>query len=1116
MVRQTARVVFYELIGGILFLAVIAAAFFAWRLSQGPMELGAFRDDIAAALTEARDGREVTLETVQLEWSPERRRVDVAARGLVFYSATGQPSAHAARADIELDASALLLGEVEVVSLNLSQAELTIQQVSPDVWSVGGEPLPPIPQGTAPQTGSAWIQRINRLLSTTLRQGANVVEGLRLEAVAFEDLTIDLEAMSGERLIRLDGARGRLERIGDDLSFSLAARGGGNGVPGGVALRVTSSDSFAALDVELAFAAWTLAEFGQRLGLSPDRLNGLPADIALTFAATRADGLKRLDVELETGAGAIAVAGQPVPVSRLDGAASYSTEADTLDFYFDTIDAGIVRGEVSGRVEAALHGEGDRRLTLSSPDLRVDTTPYFERAWRFTPVEIEAFIDPGLHAFEVSQASLGVDGATVRASGRMARNLDQQEGELPFSATIVAEMSGRAGTRTVLDFWPVDLGRGARHFVRDNIAAGTLTGATARLDLDVDSFRAGYLADEALQVDFTVAGAQVRFLSDVAPVSGASGTGRLTGNSFSVNLAEGRWQNWAISDGGVELAQINPKGGDMVIVAEGTGPVREAVSAIFRSRLDLEARTGFDPDRLSGTGEVRFEMHRPALSDVPLEDMTITVSGRARDAGLAQAAGGLDLADASARIDFDLDRLSVSGFGRLGPAEVTFDWRDRFDDAGAPSELAVRSTVTPDILNRFGFLGRPYIVGEVPTEMTAQIDGNTVLNASVDLDLAGVRIDLAEIGWLKPAGTPATAHVDYVREGEGFRAAGQLDSALAKLSGEMLLGEDGRLIELDLDRAYLSGRADVSGEVRRGSDGGLAFSLRGPFLDVSNAIPDLGSLGSAGAMRSAITMDAEVDRLALGNGLQLAGARLAAISTGEGLQSFVVAGRFSDTASMEASYRRSAPGLAELSVQSDDAGQLVTALLDTDVLVGGQLNMTGTLRAGNVASDLLIRIDDSRLRNAPFLTQILSLASLRGLADTLGGDGVLFSEIELPLQMAGGRYVVRGGRASGPALGLTVNGWVEPDEGGISVDGVLVPSFGVNSALGGVPIIGDLFVGREGEGVFSLTYSVRGELAKAQVQVNPLSAITPGVLRRIFENPTDTDLPLPDETLPGE
>ncbi|WP_290483623.1 hypothetical protein, partial [Hyphomonas sp. UBA3601] len=108
----------------------------------------------------------------------------------------------------------------------------------------------------------------------------------------------------------------------------------------------------------------------------------------------------------------------------------------------------------------------------------------------------------------------------------------------------------------------------------------------------------------------------------------------------------------------------------------------------------------------------------------------------------------------------------------------------------------------------------------------------------------------------------------------------------------------------------------------------------------------------------------------------------------------------------------------------------------------------------------------------------------------------------------------------GPALGLTANGYLGADSE-ISVDGVLVPSFGMNSALGGIPIIGDLVVGRDGEGIFSLTYSIRGSLEKANVSVNPLSALAPGVIRRIFENPSDTDIPEAkarpeDEPIPSE
>jgi hypothetical protein len=89
---------------------------------------------------------------------------------------------------------------------------------------------------------------------------------------------------------------------------------------------------------------------------------------------------------------------------------------------------------------------------------------------------------------------------------------------------------------------------------------------------------------------------------------------------------------------------------------------------------------------------------------------------------------------------------------------------------------------------------------------------------------------------------------------------------------------------------------------------------------------------------------------------------------------------------------------------------------------------------------------------------------------------------------------------------------VAPGKSELSLDGVLVPSFGVNSVLGGLPIIGDLFVSRRGEGVFAPTYSVRGTFERARVSVNPIAALTPGVLRRIFENPTEA--PPSDQAAP--
>jgi hypothetical protein len=191
----------------------------------------------------------------------------------------------------------------------------------------------------------------------------------------------------------------------------------------------------------------------------------------------------------------------------------------------------------------------------------------------------------------------------------------------------------------------------------------------------------------------------------------------------------------------------------------------------------------------------------------------------------------------------------------------------------------------------------------------------------------------------------------------------------------------------------------------------------------------------------------------------------------------------------------------KVSIKSDDAGFGARVLLKLDYLIGGKLALDGTFEGSD--GDAMVTLTDVRLKDAPLVAQLFSLASLRGLADVLSGEGVLFTRVDAPVKIQNGRIDLPGLRASGPAMGITARGWISPGAKELALDGVLVPSFGVNSLLGGLPIIGDLFVSRQGEGMFAPTYSVRGTFARAQVAINPLAAFTPGVLRRIFENPSE-------------
>ena len=53
--------------------------------------------------------------------------------------------------------------------------------------------------------------------------------------------------------------------------------------------------------------------------------------------------------------------------------------------------------------------------------------------------------------------------------------------------------------------------------------------------------------------------------------------------------------------------------------------------------------------------------------------------------------------------------------------------------------------------------------------------------------------------------------------------------------------------------------------------------------------------------------------------------------------------------------------------------------------------------------------------------------------------------------------------------------------------------------FGKIPLIGEILVGGKGEGIFAVNYKIEGPRDNPSVSVNPLSALTPGFLRKFFD-----------------
>ena len=146
-----------------------------------------------------------------------------------------------------------------------------------------------------------------------------------------------------------------------------------------------------------------------------------------------------------------------------------------------------------------------------------------------------------------------------------------------------------------------------------------------------------------------------------------------------------------------------------------------------------------------------------------------------------------------------------------------------------------------------------------------------------------------------------------------------------------------------------------------------------------------------------------------------------------------------------------------------------------------------------------LRVVNYRVRNAPLLTRVLSIMALTGIVDALTGEGLSFAELDVPFTYTDGEVQISEAKATGTSIGFTASGTVYTHADVVNIEGTVVPAYAINSLLGKIPLLGNILTGNEdGGGVFAANFSISGPVEDPRTTVNPLSALTPGIVRNLF------------------
>jgi len=157
-----------------------------------------------------------------------------------------------------------------------------------------------------------------------------------------------------------------------------------------------------------------------------------------------------------------------------------------------------------------------------------------------------------------------------------------------------------------------------------------------------------------------------------------------------------------------------------------------------------------------------------------------------------------------------------------------------------------------------------------------------------------------------------------------------------------------------------------------------------------------------------------------------------------------------------------------------------------------------SIKKNGVSNSVLI-IDNFKVKEVPVFAKLLSLASLQGIADLLTGEGIRFSDFEMSFSNHKGLTTIEEMYAIGPAVSILMDGYIKTEEL-VSLRGTLVPATTINRSIASIPLLGKILIGdKTGEGVFGVSFKIKGSPKDLKTTVNPIKTLTPRFITRTLE-----------------
>lgn len=1080
---------------------VVAIVFFVVgalvRVLIGPVSLGPFNEQVAEAISNSVPGLAVGYDQAAIEWSREEHRVNLVVLGARVLDKRQRIIAQAPKAEVDLAAGPFLRGKLEVKRIALVGMQLTLVRTRDGELRLGVE---------RDVTDNDVLERIREAIAKA-KGGPSVLESF---------------AVRHARLAFYDEATGAF-LISPDANFQIST-----GVPR------TSNTIDANVDSDIEISGKP-AHLLASLKLPRDGKGNVTGDISFTGLSLRALGtdarvfafLKPFDLKADItgsfvfengtrlryadlGIGAAGIVngfGTPLKVRALKVVARYNGQSGRLLLDDASLEGDRARAHLTGN--GKLDFSSDNALTLATLDLKVDRflvnmPGVVTNSVTLGRISTQLVYTPAIQKIDVHD--LVVSGGSMNVHMNASITLGNKTSPAIAADGSIAQMS----VRDLLHYWPLHVGEGAREWINTNITAGRVGPIAIHADIKEGALDQPALPEDALNLHVPLSSATVIYIDGMSPLTNVEGAADLTGDTFKAAIASGNVGPVKFSNGTVVIPQLHAHGTIGSIDAHIAGSVPDILTLLDQKPLQYPTRFHLKPSSAKGMANADLSLRVPMLRDVDTD--TIGISAKVSTTQFAILLGShTNITNGTVNIDITNDRLHASGMVSLGGgAPFAADWVEDFKTkSDITTTITAKGLVDETTREALNFHAGDLLTG--PVSVNAQIFGHQgdLRRANMTMDLTPTTVSMDIVNYHKPAGVPATAQVNAQFDNDGSIKTETLavTGAALNVHGTVNFGANGDLARMDLPEVRAGPANDFAVVYSDTAAGGLDVNVRGRSADgtgLGRRKASQANNTSSAPNNAPFHYSVHLDRVAMRDSVSLSAFSLDMAGSGTSpqmlsLSSQLGKGKIAGSIAPSDAGRR-------VTLTADDAGMLIKGLFGFESMRGGTLDLNATLSPvalvkGKAPLDYAgtITIKDFKVTNQPFLARLFAAGSLGGVVDLLRGEGISFDKMEVPFRAQNDAITIHDARAAGPAIGITADGYIDRARNQIALKGTLAPVYGLNSVLGAIPILGDVLVSKKGEGIIGMTYSVSGDADQPNLSVNPLAALAPGILRRIFE-----------------